>query len=1830
MVQADSRIPSESGSSETGSGDATSESDAAPSDEEAGSTESGAGGFTDSGSSTFTASLKEGYELSYTLTTSLTGSGTLKGEDGSGTYTFGSGTKSAFDYNAQLTLGADGEFALQSGSGSTTDRDWSSSTFNYSGSWSDSDSSGTYNVFASSDDDFTLTTTFTVVAGAWVIEGEGSYNDSAEAGFNFSAEGTYTDTVGGGTVTGTWTQSGGDKVGYEISIEWVLVPDSGDGGSGDGGSGDGGSGYSWDMVSGESTDEVNSYFNATYEGSGTYTREDSSSAGDSYTISGTIEENGGGGYDFSSTLTVDLVTASFLETIDYSENSRSSLTYDGSGTITRGDMTGTVTENGLSKTNSNFAIHSELTDAMADPEFSGGGSSSIVDNSSFSITMAGPYSIGSLTGTASFDEGHTTESSIDITFSINKEGEVELDSLLIGIESTQWLDESFSVSGTLTRGTLSGSASESAAKGFNSSFAMSLGEESDDGPTEFSSIAYSTYDRARATHDLTGPKTVQHPGGTLTGQEHDFANIGHDLSYSVSYFVDHGDETNSGRLASLSDSLSDVGYSVSGPITGGDDSSGSGGGGGGGGLTGTASEYENSRVTSDSRVIFVMDNSGQWDLEEAIVTLDTLAKIGKSQNLSGPYTSGQLVGTQSESSHSDFTITTNLIGIGTPTGGGGSGGGDSGGGDSGGGDSGGADSSDSAGEDSSAGDSITIDDDGTTGTESHEDQQDSDPFSLDWDFTGTGDTALRAGAEGSKNASGPISAGFLSGLGTENSEYTATITRDTVLEYQQPPEDSPSESQSGKGSGGWETVSGTGSFIVTALGDSSESLSGVDTSGSIDMTISTNHNGDYTYNQTINETYSPANDDWDKVGTQSTLINYQGGDSASGTGTYTGWGGLSMTMTVNNSTTYGGGSTEEKELDPEDQWQRTAATNRFETDITNKETDSGSGSYTTFGAGVLLSGTRSVDSGNELKVGVHRQGTWSPSGGSADTGGTWTYIGGGTASGGTHNGSSTDAKGNWTTTYPTDPSGGGGGTISGIMEVADSRDAASDYAIVYEITSEGRFEIVDGTVSITNGSGYGAMSDAHGLFYPSGFSAGMIAYDEDMNAKGETNTLIILAMDSTGSWQMDTGTLDGSGTTFYLRTLVGSGTWSRSVGDAMEGMTMSGLATMNDNTSSDSDTGFQYEHTGSDWDSENWSYSNSGHAVARTSSGNGTFWHPVDDLSITGAMTEMSSSGTGSSQSHSYRSENGVALVDEVHFRSAQNAQSENTTNGGDNRAWSYSVGRVNIHGDEMVFEARSSSSETSTETLVDIVMGDRTQRTHEVWNSDSNATYQYNWTEHATRNFTDTTATEIIEGQGFRHTDLTSNRQSDTLSVGTRTTVIGPAGGESITGSGTVNNTISGGGSWIENSRSYDKTTHLAITEEVAPGVTETTTPETWELEEETQAASGNLIWTRNFTQSSDFASGITTGGPSQSVSGGSSILVKRREAKKDSTGKKTDTGLQVYLEESDTADDDDIGKSGGKNTDLKNQPKQNIEGGPEGDEKGKTLLEEAAFHLGGMLASAAEAATNIIENAVGTLGSLAQSATKSATDGITGSEEKGKESIRDASAKVGQAAPTQLPDDYEYPELENPWWSTITDFLGGTARGIGDDVFNAVSGAGDDASFGLSSAIRSHGPFEDRADKESTSYKAGAWVGFVAGLINVARTLPSIGKSVGKLFTREAIEEGVEKTVKEGIDDVGTAIAKNADDATKVTAAAQSKGAKFFKQFSKGDPASKTTRQIGKYTEFAIDVAGDNGTSFTRWVKVVGPDGKTIRLYHDTFENTGKFLNRGIKVPGPTRHVK
>lgn len=79
----------------------------------------------------------------------------------------------------------------------------------------------------------------------------------------------------------------------------------------------------------------------------------------------------------------------------------------------------------------------------------------------------------------------------------------------------------------------------------------------------------------------------------------------------------------------------------------------------------------------------------------------------------------------------------------------------------------------------------------------------------------------------------------------------------------------------------------------------------------------------------------------------------------------------------------------------------------------------------------------------------------------------------------------------------------------------------------------------------------------------------------------------------------------------------------------------------------------------------------------------------------------------------------------------------------------------------------------------------------------------------------------------------------------------------------------------------------------------------------------------------------------------------------------------------------------------------------------------------------------------------------------------------------------------------------------------------------------------------------------------------------------------------------------------------------AALAKGAKFFERFVNRNPFDQSVRQVGRFTEFAVSVPGRVKGSFTRWVKVVNQEGRTIHMYHDTFDKTGKFIHRGWKQP-------
>ena len=144
------------------------------------------------------------------------------------------------------------------------------------------------------------------------------------------------------------------------------------------------------------------------------------------------------------------------------------------------------------------------------------------------------------------------------------------------------------------------------------------------------------------------------------------------------------------------------------------------------------------------------------------------------------------------------------------------------------------------------------------------------------------------------------------------------------------------------------------------------------------------------------------------------------------------------------------------------------------------------------------------------------------------------------------------------------------------------------------------------------------------------------------------------------------------------------------------------------------------------------------------------------------------------------------------------------------------------------------------------------------------------------------------------------------------------------------------------------------------------------------------------------------------------------------------------------------------------------------------------------------------------------------------------------------------------------------------------------------DEIDFGLLMSTQLDGPAPGPADA-------------VAGIVYASR-FRRVQRTVNLLRRTERVAPGAAKAI---------------------TDAAAGKGAKFFKQFAKRNPFGQSTRQLGEFTEFGVNVPGRVPGSYTRWVKVVNQEGRTIRLYHDTFDATGKFIHRGVKVPGPARHV-
>jgi hypothetical protein len=62
----------------------------------------------------------------------------------------------------------------------------------------------------------------------------------------------------------------------------------------------------------------------------------------------------------------------------------------------------------------------------------------------------------------------------------------------------------------------------------------------------------------------------------------------------------------------------------------------------------------------------------------------------------------------------------------------------------------------------------------------------------------------------------------------------------------------------------------------------------------------------------------------------------------------------------------------------------------------------------------------------------------------------------------------------------------------------------------------------------------------------------------------------------------------------------------------------------------------------------------------------------------------------------------------------------------------------------------------------------------------------------------------------------------------------------------------------------------------------------------------------------------------------------------------------------------------------------------------------------------------------------------------------------------------------------------------------------------------------------------------------------------------------------------------------------------------------------ADVAVSRVGKFFRASWEVAGESGgQSRTVWVKDIAPDGRTVRMYHDSYDRAGIFQHRKIKFP-------
>lgn len=65
----------------------------------------------------------------------------------------------------------------------------------------------------------------------------------------------------------------------------------------------------------------------------------------------------------------------------------------------------------------------------------------------------------------------------------------------------------------------------------------------------------------------------------------------------------------------------------------------------------------------------------------------------------------------------------------------------------------------------------------------------------------------------------------------------------------------------------------------------------------------------------------------------------------------------------------------------------------------------------------------------------------------------------------------------------------------------------------------------------------------------------------------------------------------------------------------------------------------------------------------------------------------------------------------------------------------------------------------------------------------------------------------------------------------------------------------------------------------------------------------------------------------------------------------------------------------------------------------------------------------------------------------------------------------------------------------------------------------------------------------------------------------------------------------------------------------------------AEVTFTKLGKFTRGIWEVAGKKGAGFVRWSKILGEDGKTMRLFKDVYDQGANFLRRDWYVGGPPK---